>query len=505
MCDSEFRFTARTCIEILDKLTTQQLDTEYGHLVALEGGPTSKPKLRSSSIPQAVKREALLKRLSTSLCSEVDQIVKNYKSFVEGVSENPVQPVAAALFPEPPLVLCKPVRLVNVSFEDIQYATLLSSLKFDRQHLGGRQTAYYGKLPYSYGNTTHTPEPYPELDMFTAISTGLQTEVEGFSLEGYSCLATLYKDGGVGIPPHSDNEAVIEDSSDIITISFGVERTVLFRNSVGPIADERLELKHGSAHAMSKESQMMWKHSIAPDRTVTEGRISLTFRKMRPAAEKSSPAADPSSSSQQDDRPSPPSSRRVLLLTDSIIQATPEHIFEAARDHVCIKKSNYYLSDIDGFAPEFDHTDVVIVSCGINDLTKRRVGARALADAACGKFRGYVTRYPGTKIIFNSVLMVRGDKRTNNEVELFNSLMFQFAQDTRNFYFFDSDSILYRSNMRGDEVFARNDSIHISFQARKLVTGKLVDALGHLAGCPGARFRRCEWLRGVTTRSPRFG
>ena len=513
----EFRLSAKTSIELLDKLSESQVDSEYRLLIALDESLTL--KTRKSTDDQ--KRTVLLQSLSKTLCSETDKIVKNYQSFVEGITEvgnmlyaksqgdtssnqdvgqaRPVAPVSGA-----PVVLCHPVRSLEASFAETQYADVLQSLDINTTHRNGRSTTYYGGLPYSYGTTVHPAAPYPDLPLFTDIATSIQQEVADFTLENYSCLVTHYKEGSVGIPSHQDNEDCIADDSEIITISLGARRTLRLRNVVGRIRDETLELTHGSVYAMSKKSQSQWQHGIAPDRNISDGRLSLTFRKMRPSAPK--PSATPPSSAPSSGTPSPPTTpKRVLLLTDSILSGTPEYIFEAAEGHVCIKKTNYYLSELDGFAPEFPHTDIVIVSCGINDMLKRGLSGRVLADTASGMFKSYAARYPGTQFVFNSVLMTRRNAKLNDEVDCFNSIIFGLAENTRNLSFFDSDKCLYRSTLNSNDVFARDDNVHISFQARKLVTGQLVNAIGTLSGCKGTRFRRCDWLRCVTTRSSRSG
>ena len=55
------------------------------------------------------------------------------------------------------------------------------------------------------------------------------------TLENYTCLCTLYKDGSVGIPMHSDSEpgSIMEDSQ-IYTVSIGATRNLRISNTVGP-------------------------------------------------------------------------------------------------------------------------------------------------------------------------------------------------------------------------------------------------------------------------------
>ncbi len=259
---------------------------------------------------------------------------------------------------------------------------------------------------------------------------------------------------------------------------------------------------------------------------ITEGRISFTFRKLcdeatnKTATSESSsvpPIAPPPDGKTSCDRP-----KRVLFLTDSVLSNMPEYLFESVQNHVCIKKINYQLADIDNFSPEFAHSDIVIISDGINDLSRYGKTAETLADITTSRFREYAVRYPDTKFVLNSVLLTRDHPWLNREVNKFNSLMFTLAENTRNLYFFDSDRLMYKSNLKQRQIYATgylssglseqnmfnsqsNNGIHISLQARRMVTWQLVNAVGYLAGCRGPRFRSCEWLRCVTTRSSRAG
>ena len=64
--------------------------------------------------------------------------------------------------------------------------------------------------------------------------------------------------------------------------------------------------------------------------------------------------------------------RRTLLLTDSVLSKTHERSLQNfSRNEFCIKKTMYNLSDIDGFEPEFQYTNTVVIAAGINDLSRQ--------------------------------------------------------------------------------------------------------------------------------------
>ena len=114
---------------------------------------------------------------------------------------------------------------------------------------------------------------------------------------------------------------------------------------------------------------------------------------------------DGSSTTQRPSPPPPISQRnnqntshpsRILFLTDSVLSSTPEHIFEAVPNHVCVKQKEYQLTNIDKYSSQFGHTDVVILSMGINDLSRAMVIMRGLCS---------ILRLPN---FYNTVGNIRG-------------------------------------------------------------------------------------------------
>jgi len=95
-----------------------------------------------------------------------------------------------------------------------------------------------------------------------------------------SCLVTRYKDGSKHIPPHRDNELVIDPESLIVTVSLGAEREISFADNHGTNTKELL-LESGSILVTSRYAQDFWLHGIKPDDS--EGvRYSFTFRHIAP-------------------------------------------------------------------------------------------------------------------------------------------------------------------------------------------------------------------------------
>ena len=101
----------------------------------------------------------------------------------------------------------------------------------------------------------------------------------------------------------------------------------------------------------------------------------------------------------------PPKERRTLFLTDSILKGIDPRSFSTHKNELCIKKTMYYLTDISNFEPEFENTDHVIISAGINDITRKYLPAEAICDIILPQIRRYSKMYPRTLFTFNSVIL----------------------------------------------------------------------------------------------------
>ena len=509
-------FSARTCIELLPLLTDAQIDTEVNHLRALH--PDIKFRMRHPNVD--AKRDLLHKTLAKSLCQEVDSIVSNFDLLFQNISrsikvtEKHVEEVDVLLSTDvstediPTLhtsnvgntELDNPVSFSNISFSDIKYEDIERDIKFTDKLSGDRETAYYGSVGYSYNNITHELAEYPNIQVFDTLFRELQTIDPECTRENYTCLVTRYPNGNSFLNLHHDDERSIMPGTNIYTVSFGATRSVKFSNVKGRLNEQYFKLEHGSVHCMTKESQSIWRHGIIREPEVTGSRISFTFRRLinTPQEVKQDIVPPISPHTAPDTTDSTPT--RVLFLTDSVLSSTPTYVFDTIPNHVCIKKVNFKLTDIHNFRDEFSYTDVVIVSCGINDLSRYGHTANSLADVVCNRLKLYSAQYPNTKFIYNSILLTRDHKWLNNEVNMFNRYMFELSRSTRNLFFFNSDGLVAQSDIK--RIYHPNSNgIHVSLDVKKLITRELVNSVGFIAGSRGARFQRCGWLRHVTTRS----
>lgn len=256
-------------------------------------------------------------------------------------------------------------------------------------------------------------------------------------------------------------------------------------NKLLDITERDFVLKHGSLFTMSRESQCFWYHEIVEDRSVSEPRISFTFRRLlphdrRPVKPRVPPIAPPKPPKlPQSIAPTGGTHSRILFLTDSVLSKTPTHLFGRVEGHKCIKKENYELKNIFNFSPEFGYSNYVVISCGVNDLSRYGCRAHTLADLVCKRLRHACQKYKNTIFIFNS-LVSTSFSWLNREIGEFNNIMFDMACEVENLYFFDSHDILMSGAVRGDVVDRYGNGIHMTVGARELVSWELVTAVAHL-------------------------
>ena len=517
-----FSFSPKTCFDILPKLTVDQLKYEIKYLNITSTANTKKGYLN-------VLRAELRKHINDDYCKTIDSVTDTISSFaclvrraedtmetlsklsppvtvpVDTAPDDPVS-VSDLPLPDTPEVDPSVCTVLSDVFPDLSVPDILTHISFDTTESHGRKTAYFGSTGYSYGRIKHTPAAYPDIPLFEQILAGMRVLVPDFSYDHYTCLVTHYPDGKAQIPLHNDDEEQIEEGSTIYTISVGCDRFLTLQNQVGLLNETSVEIKHGSVYSMSRDSQTSWKHGMLPQESVAP-RISFGFRRLKAAIP--GPRRPPAPPITRPEAYRSPNSiptgthERCLLLTDSILSAAPTSIFSQVNDMRCIKKSNKRLVDVFNFEPEFGISNTVIISAGVNDMSCYGLTARTLADMVCERLRRTCRNHPGTKFMFNSVLNVHNKYDwLNREIDQFNGFMYELSLSVPNLAFFDSHAILMndRISQRLGGVIDLDDrrGVHITWQARKLITDQLVRA-AELTSCvssgrrPTGRLKNWVW------------
>ena len=493
-----FRFSARTCLAMLPLLPEAALDDEISYLENYNLA-TTHPSFRPRGVDG--KRDFLKLHLCNTLCAESDKINRNCLFLRTSISDavnqssksrQPMEHVTDSFPPAPPsapqVQLPEPVSFLNYDFHDVEYSVISAMFDWDsgQKMSGNRQVLYFGDVPYSYGKySKHEATPYPENPLFERIFKEIGARDTDFTAANFTCLVTMYKDGKSYILPHSDNEDSIDPDSKIYTLSFGETRTLHFNNEKGRLTPTSSSLEHGSVNIMTRASQDFWKHEIRPEREIEGPRISLTFRHLRSPSDAPVQPPAPQSITQTVAETEPVAVKRSLLLTDSILSGTPPHLL-AATNHHCIKKLNYRLEYIFNYEDEFVYSDQVIISCGVNDLHKYRHTAKSLFELSGSRLSQSCKAHPNTQFIFNSLLLTKSMPWLNEEINLFNELMFKLCSALPNLHFFDSHATLKKARLEEVYVPKEKDSrygngIHITFGARKVVVDGLARYVRSLA------------------------
>lgn len=355
---------------------------------------------------------------------------------------------------------------------------------------GSRRIAHFG-TDYYYGGKLHRGRSYPKTPAMDSVVRFMEGAVPGFKKEQYSCTLNLYQDGRAGIPWHSDDEPQIAQDSSIYTLSFGASRPLEFRARSGPTRVESCTLEHGSLWAMSRASQNDWAHSIQPTTEPCGTRASLTFRVMEspkrdegdyvPSIKKRKGYTVPKKV-EPSPSPVPPPPRqsgtdRVLLLTDSIHRSMPAHAFPP---HLHLEKRLMYkLTDLAKHESEFKYASYVVISSGINDLSRYGQTAESLSVHLQRKLEQYRKQFPGTTFVLNSVLLGSTEVGNwlNDEVKTFCEQAKRICLNY-NVSFFDSHEVCRIAASRGTSIIdPRGNGIHITFDAKRTITRALV---GHM-------------------------
>ena len=506
---SVFTFSPKLCSELLPMLTPDQKSYEV-EFQEKTLGQNLGFKSRKPNI------DAKTAALSMSMCSQVTEEIarltfdcKAYRELIFDLSctvtraqkyidqlQTPEQREAdSAATPTSPDPVTK-----DFEFLDTEPVCFLKNFKINRNitdftpdidlvREGNRTVAYYGPVDYKYGRVHHRARDYPiseHIDhVFSEISEALGDPE--FNKNNYSCLFTLYDDHNSILNYHSDNEVNILPDSKIITVSLGETRCVKFRNIIGPLREEEYPLPHGSVHLMTQQSQTHWQHCIPVSQTPCGPRMSLTFRRHTAALPKPQPPPSihrPLPTETQDPDPcstSKPSPKRVLFLTDSIIMNFPIDLFP---DNVgCIKKVNFELFNIDKYEHEFSYTDVVVINCGINDLTRHDFTARKLLDFIIPKLNKYTLKYPNVMFIINSLLYTV-DPYFNGQISTYNRELFKFSVYNDNVWFFDSHHLVSHGPNPIDHS-ERGNGVHITHHAKKHISSTLRECI--VKTCSGWR------------------
>jgi alkylated DNA repair dioxygenase AlkB len=150
-------------------------------------------------------------------------------------------------------------------------------LIYGRKVLQPRLIAYQGdpNAIYSYSNQTLIP------DNWTPISKIIREKIsELIDIEFNSVLINFYRDGKDSMGMHSDNEPELGKNPLIASVSFGANRSIVFKSKKAmEIQAFSLPQPSGCLLIMAGKTQEYWLHGISKSK-IKEPRLNLTFRKI---------------------------------------------------------------------------------------------------------------------------------------------------------------------------------------------------------------------------------
>lgn len=154
------------------------------------------------------------------------------------------------------------------------FFSILNSIKFDGKS-SQRATAWFGPVPYTYGNIVHEAKSLDNEFLLSVLNT-----LNSFLSCSYnSVLVNYYRDGQDHVKWHSDNEKQIDLNTPIASLSLGTTRTFEICTKSGE-DQQPFELRSGSLLVMDSAFQQEFLHRIPCDSSITSSRLNLTFRKM---------------------------------------------------------------------------------------------------------------------------------------------------------------------------------------------------------------------------------
>lgn len=183
---------------------------------------------------------------------------------------------------------------VVIENSDTLYQTLLHELPwqadivklFGKTHITKRQIVWMGDNGLSYQYSGHTQQTLPWTESVFHVKQLVEEQLAsiGIFVTFNSCLLNYYPSGSEGMGYHADDEKELGSQPIIAALSLGATRKFVFkhkstRRENKPVKVE-LYLESGQLIVMHGATQSHWKHTITKTKTVSEGRISLTFRRM---------------------------------------------------------------------------------------------------------------------------------------------------------------------------------------------------------------------------------
>ena len=498
-----------TCLELINHLTEAQVNREMKLLpdagLIYEHSPTKKKKQHLKQyLEKLVKIEhdkltETVQSLTDSFSRHVEEAGHEMKKLQETVADSCVLLASLTQTATPPitttattLATSETTRSIDsadtgtvpyVKFDGVPFSNIINMdlLEADTVYdkvFDNRKVAYYGDVSYQYSGGHHAARPLsenPYLEMASAHVSKFCSE-QGIDFSAFnSVMITRYDYHDSCIPPHSDDEPSIMPDSMILTVSLGATRQVVFRRKPpGPYSEYTFEAGNGDAYIMSRQSQDLFDHAVPRMNrdTFTGPRVSITFRALRHDTDRMSANGSTSGTQGVDQttagrRSFTPPRRSLLILSDSKNRSFDCSLFKDPV--VAFKRDLFFLKDLHKHRDVIENSDIVLISAGINDITKNRADAITLHDHV----KHFISQFKNTQFLFDSVspVSLKSDRfnHTNDCIDKLNEYLFKFSLRTENFKLFDNLSF-------GLPHLAR-DGLHLNFTGKSVLSSCWVNCV----------------------------
>ncbi|MDN5566068.1 MAG: alpha-ketoglutarate-dependent dioxygenase AlkB [Psychrobacter sp.] len=162
---------------------------------------------------------------------------------------------------------------------------------FGKTHITTRQIVWMGDNGLSYYYSGHARQVIDWKPSVLQIKKQVEEKLAtiGIEVAFNTCLLNFYPTGTDSMGYHADDEKELGQQPIIAALSLGATRKFVFKHKRLKHKDNRrqdtpvkveLYLESGQLIVMRGDTQQHWKHTITKTKTVNEGRISLTFRRM---------------------------------------------------------------------------------------------------------------------------------------------------------------------------------------------------------------------------------
>jgi alkylated DNA repair dioxygenase AlkB len=170
--------------------------------------------------------------------------------------------------------------LYNTLLTDLPWQSDIVTL-FGKTHVTTRQIVWMGDTEADYQYSGHVRQTVPWSSTVFHVKQYIEQALEeiGVTANFNTCLLNYYPSGSDGMGYHADDEKELGAQPVIASLSLGATRKFVFKHKKTQDKVE-LYLESGQLVVMHGDTQTFWKHTITKTKTVSEGRISLTFRKM---------------------------------------------------------------------------------------------------------------------------------------------------------------------------------------------------------------------------------